>query len=184
MSARTNILLEDGTNELEVIMFSVADEIFGINVLKVREIIQPIEITPIPKSHPNVEGVIRLREDVIPVVNLSKVLQLTPSKDSTKDKFIVAEFNQTLVAFHVHDVERIHRLSWEQIDKPDDLATGTEAYATGIISFNEKMAILLDFEKILVEINPDTGIDRKSTRLNSSHVAISYAVFCLKKKKH
>src|SRR5690625_5524699 len=61
-------------------------------------------------------------------------------------------------AFHVHDVERIHRLSWEQIDKPDDLATGTEAYATGIISFNEKMAILLDFEKILVEINPDTGI--------------------------
>lgn len=156
---QTDILLESGTNELEVVMFTIADETFGINVLKVREIIQPIPITPIPRSHPNVEGVIRLREEVIPVIDLAKVLNLEPSEDPKKDKFIVSELNQTLVAFHVHDVSRIHRLSWTQIEKPNEFSTGTEAYAIGIIKLDEKMAFLLDFEKILVEINPDSGVN-------------------------
>ena len=156
---QTDIFLESGTNELEVVMFTIADETFGINVLKVREIIQPIPITPIPRSHPNVEGVIRLREEVIPVIDLAKVLNLEPSEDPKKDKFIVSELNQTLVAFHVHDVSRIHRLSWTQIEKPNEFSTGTEAYAIGIIKLDEEMAFLLDFEKILVEINPDSGVN-------------------------
>lgn len=159
MINQTDILLESGTNELEVVMFTVAEETFGINVLKVREIIQPIPITPIPKSHPNVKGVMRLREEVIPVIDLSKVLNLPPSKNPKQDKFIVSELNQTLVAFHVHDVSRIHRLSWEQIEKPNELSTGTEAYAIGIIKLEEEMALLLDFEKILVEINPASGVN-------------------------
>lgn|SRR5690625_1393350 len=159
MAINTDILLESGTNELEVVMFTVAGETFGINVLKVREIIQPIPITPIPKSHPNVRGVMRLREEVIPVIDLSKVLNLPPSENSKQDKFIVSELNQTLVAFHVHDVSRIHRLSWEQIEKPNEFSTGTEAYAIGIIKLDEEMAILLDFEKILVEINPESGVN-------------------------
>jgi len=159
MAIHTDILLESGTNELEVVMFTVAGETFGINVLKVREIIQPIPITPIPKSHPNVSGVIRLREEVIPVIDLSKVLNLPPSENSKQDKFIVSELNQTLVAFHVHDVSRIHRLSWKQIEKPNEFSAGTEAYAIGIIKLDEEMAILLDFEKILVEINPESGVN-------------------------
>lgn len=159
MAIHTDILLESGTNELEVVMFTVAGENFGINVLKVREIIQPIPITPIPKSHPNVSGVIRLREEVIPVIDLSKVLNLPPSENSKQDKFIVSELNQTLVAFHVHDVSRIHRLSWKQIEKPNEFSAGTEAYAIGIIKLDEEMAILLDFEKVLVEINPESGVN-------------------------
>lgn len=74
-SEQTDILLETGTNELEVVTFMLGAGIYGINVLKVREIINAVEeVTFIPNSHANVEGVIRVREEVLPVVNLAKVL--------------------------------------------------------------------------------------------------------------
>ncbi len=76
MGSQTDILLQSGTNELEVVMFQIGTGLFGINVLKVREIINAMEVTPIPNSHPNVEGIIRLRDEVLSVVNLAKVLNL------------------------------------------------------------------------------------------------------------
>src|SRR5699024_2917200 len=123
-AAQTDILLESGTNELEVIMFEIGSGTFGINVLKVREIINAVEVTSIPNSHENVEGVIRLREEVLPVVNLAKVLGLQKSSTPEKDKFIIAELNQVKIAFRVHHVSRIHRISWEQIEKPTELSAG------------------------------------------------------------
>src|SRR5690625_460760 len=109
MGIQTDILLESGTNELEVIMFEIGTSIFGINVLKVREIINAMEVTSIPNSHENVEGIIRLREQVLPVVNLAKVLHIENSTNPLQNKFIIAELNQIQVAFRVHDVSRIHR---------------------------------------------------------------------------
>lgn len=159
MSNRNDILLESGTNEVEIVMFSVAGEQFGINVLKVREIINYLPITPIPNAHQNVEGIIQLREEVIPVVSLSKVLNLPESDTLEQDKFIIAELNRMKVAFHVHQVSRIRRLSWQQIEKPTELSAGQQAYAIGIIKLDEEMSLLLDFEKIIVEINPDSGVN-------------------------
>ena len=153
-----DILLESGTNELEVIMFQIGTGTFGINVLKVREIINPLPITGTPNAHQNVEGVIRLRDEVIPVVNLAKVLNLPHSEDPKGDKFIISELNQMKVAFHVHSVSRIHRISWEQIEKPDELSAGEQAYTIGIIKLEGEMSLLLDFEKIVVEINPESGV--------------------------
>src|SRR5699024_9234880 len=150
-AAQTNILLESGTNELEVVMFEIGTGIFGINVLKVREIINAVEITPIPNSHENVEGVIRLREEVLPVVNLAKVLGISESENPEQDKFIIAELNQLKIAFRVHHVSRIHRISWEQIEKPSELSSGEQAYAIGIIKLENQMSVLLDFEKVVVE---------------------------------
>ena len=91
---QSDILLESGTNELEVVMFNVGSGTFGINVLKVREIIVATEITKIPNAHPNVEGIIRLREEVLPVVDLGKVLGLGESAEPEKDKFIIGELNK------------------------------------------------------------------------------------------
>ena len=108
---QNDILLESGTNELEVVMFQIGLGTFGINVLKVREIINPLHITDTPNAHKHVEGVIRLREEVIPVVDLAKVLNLPNSAEPEKDKLIIAELNQMKVAFHVHSVSRIHRIS-------------------------------------------------------------------------
>lgn len=155
---KQEILLESGTNELEVIMFSIGTGVFGINVLKVREIIHAQKVTPVPQSHPNVEGVIQLREEVLPVIHLSKVLGLEDNPHPENDRFIVTELNKQRLAFRVHEVERIHRISWEQIERPDDLSAGEQAYAIGIISIEDEISILLDFEKVVVEINPTAGV--------------------------
>lgn len=157
-SEQTDILLESGTNELEVVTFMIGTGTYGINVLKVREIINALEVTEIPNSHANVEGVIRVREEVLPVVNLAKVLELNDSDDSVKDKFIIGELNQIKVAFRVHHVSRIHRISWEQIEKPTELSAGSQAYAIGIIKLGEQLSVLLDFEKVMVEIDENSGI--------------------------
>lgn len=159
---QTNILLESGTNELEVVMFKVGSGDFGINVLKVREIINAMEVMPIPNAHEHIEGLIRLREEVLPVVNLAKVLGIPESENPDKDKFIIAELNQLKIAFRVHHVSRIHRISWEQIEKPTELSAGQQAYAIGIIKLEDKMSILLDFEKVVVEINPQSGVNVES----------------------
>src|SRR5690625_2590881 len=165
MNNQTNILLESGTNELEIVMFQVGSGLFGINVLKVREIINAVDVTVIPNSHPNVEGIIRLREEVLPVVNLAKVLEVPESENPENDKFIISELNQIKIAFRVHHVSRIHRISWEQIEKPTELSAGDQAYAIGIIKLENEMSILLDFEKVVVEIDPKAGVNVESLKV-------------------
>lgn len=159
-----NILLESGTNELEIIMFSVGQGLFGINVLKVREIIQPLPIVKVPNSHRFVEGIINLRDEVIPVVNLALVLKETPSEDPKGDKFIVTEINQIKIAFRVQDISRIYRFSWKDIHKPDELSSSEQTYAIGYSQIEEDIIILLDFEKVLVEINPRLGVNMEQLK--------------------
>lgn len=165
MKNQTDILLESGTNELEIVMFQIGGGLFGINVLKVREIINAVAVTPIPNSHKNVEGIIRLRDEVLPVVNLAKVLDIPPSENPDNDKFIIAELNKIKIAFRVHHVSRIHRISWEQIEKPTELSAGDQAYAIGIIKLENEMSILLDFEKVVVEIDPKSGVNVDSLKV-------------------
>ena len=94
MENHKGILLESGTNELEIVEFEVGHNKFGINVIKVKEIIQPIPVTFIPHSHPYVEGIIQLRGEVLPVVDMVKVLGLSLAERNPQQKFIVAEFNK------------------------------------------------------------------------------------------
>ncbi|GIN61336.1 chemotaxis protein CheV [Robertmurraya siralis] len=159
MEINKGILLESGTNELEMVEFSIGQNKFGINVIKVKEIINPVAITQIPHSHQNVEGIIELRGEVLPVVNVAAALGFPPSANPELDKFIVAEFNKQKVVFHVHSVTQIHRISWDQIEKPSDMYQGTDSQVIGVVKINSEMVLLLDFEKIVVEINPDSGIN-------------------------
>jgi two-component system, chemotaxis family, chemotaxis protein CheV len=151
------ILLESGTNELEIVEFEVANNKFGINVIKVKEIIQPTAVIPIPHSHPHVKGLIQLRGEVLPVVDMARVLGVV-EEESKKSKYIVAEFNQQKVIFHVHNVTQIHRISWNQIEKPSEMYSGMHSGIIGVIKRNDSMILLLDFESIMLEINPETGI--------------------------
>lgn len=158
------ILLESGTNELEIVEFEVANNKFGINVIKVKEIIQPIPVTFIPHVHPHVEGIIQLRGEVLPVVDMLKVLGLNHLQHGPQQKYIVAEFNKQRVVFHVDNVTQIHRISWNQIEKPSDMYQGGVSQVIGVIKHNEEMILLLDFEKIMVDINPDSGISVESVK--------------------
>lgn len=164
MDQQKGILLESGTNELEIVEFSVGQNKFGINVIKVKEIIQPIKVTKIPHAHPNVDGIIDIRGEILPVVNIAKALGFEPSNDQRSEKFIVTEFNQTKVVFHVHSVTQIHRISWDRIEKPTSMYQGLDSQVTGVVKINEEMVLLLDFEKIVVDINPESGINIESIK--------------------
>ncbi|MGG3914516.1 chemotaxis protein [Bacillus sp. es.034] len=157
LNQSNGILLESGTNELEIVEFEVQNNKFGINVIKVKEIIQPTAVTPIPHAHPHVKGLVQLRGEVLPVVDMARVLG-TEEEETTKSKYIVAEFNQQKVIFHVHNVTQIHRISWNQIEKPSEMYSGVHSGIIGVIKREESMILLLDFESIMLEINPETGI--------------------------
>lgn len=152
------ILLESGTNELEIVEFEVGYNKYGINVIKVKEIIQPIPVTVIPHAHPHIEGIIQLRGEVLPVVDMLKVLGVPNGKYSDQHKYIVADFNKLRVVFHVDNVTQIHRISWTQIEKPSDIYQGNTNQVIGVVKIGETMILLLDFEKIMLDINPDSGI--------------------------
>lgn len=153
-----NILLEAGTNELEIVEFSIGENKFAINVMKVKEILNPVSVVAIPHAHPFVKGIMELRGEVLPVIDVAKALGLPESGQPQLDKFIVAEFNQQKTVFHVHAVSQIHRISWSQIEKPSEMYQGTESQVIGVIKLQGQMVLFLDFEKMLYEINPDSGI--------------------------
>ncbi|MCM3123506.1 chemotaxis protein [Mesobacillus sp. AQ2] len=154
----SSILLESGTNELEIVEFGIGQNKFAINVMKVKEILNPVPVVEIPQSHPFVEGIMELRGEVLPVINVASALGLPQSANPQMDKFIVAEFNRQKTVFHVHTVSQIHRISWTQIEKPSDLYQGQESQVIGVIKLGGEMVLFLDFEKILLEINPDSGV--------------------------
>ena len=113
----TNILLESGTNELEVLEFTLGDNYYGINVAKIREILTYQQVTPVPNAHPCVEGIFMPRDTMMTVIDLKKCLGMEPSEK--KGLFIITNFNKLNIAFHVDEVIGIHRVSWEDIIKPD-----------------------------------------------------------------
>ncbi|KMY53462.1 MULTISPECIES: chemotaxis protein [Bacillaceae] len=158
MNNDNGILLESGTNELEIVEFEVCGNKYGINVIKVKEIIQPVAVTFIPHAHEHIEGIIQLRGEVLPLVDMAKVLGLPGGKTGETDKYIVTEFNKQKVVFHVQNVTRIHRISWEDIEKPSDMYQGGSSQVIGVIKINGEMILLLDFEKVIVDINPESGI--------------------------
>ncbi len=153
----TKILLENGTNELEVLEFLLDGNSYGINVAKVKEIIAYEPVTPVPNAHPSIEGIFMPRETMITAINLKNCLQRGEYK---KDGlFIITNFNKLDIAFHVDNVVGIHRVSWGDIIKPDaTVSTTEEGVATGIIKYDDKLIIILDFEKIVSDINPETGL--------------------------
>lgn len=153
----TKILLENGTNELEVLEFIVDGNSYGINVAKIREIIPYAPITPVPNSHPSVEGIFMPRDDMITAIDLRNCLQRGQSQPG--GLFIITSFNKLDIAFHVDSVVGIHRVSWVDIIKPGaTVTTAEDGISTGIIKINGKLIIILDFEKIITDINPETGL--------------------------
>ncbi|BDF35671.1 chemotaxis protein CheV [Lachnospiraceae bacterium] len=157
--ANTEILLESGTNEIEIMEFTIYDELYGINVAKVREIMMTDKIKPVPHSHDAVEGIFKPRDIMLTVVDLPYYLTGQKTEPQPKDLFMVTNFNQMHIAFRVHTVVGIQRISWADIKKPDKtLNGGEEGLATGIAQCGKELITILDFEKIVADIAPETGI--------------------------
>lgn len=153
----TKILLENGTNELEVLEFELDNNSYGINVAKIKEIITYQPVTPVPNAHPSIEGIFMPRDTMITAIDLKNCLQRGVSQPG--GLFIITNFNKLDIAFHVDTVKGIHRVSWQDIIKPGaTVSSADESVSTGIVKLEDGLVIILDFEKIVTDINPETGL--------------------------
>ena len=156
---QTKILLESGTNELEIMEFTVGGELFGINIAKIREIMRAQETKRMPNSHNFVEGIFKQRGEVITVIDLAKCLNIERTENKSHDIFILTHFNKLNFAFRVESVVGIDRVSWEDIKKPDKVIySGEDSVATAIAEYKDRLITILDFEKIIADISPETSI--------------------------
>lgn len=158
MTEKSEILLESGTNEIEIMEFTIAGNLYGINVAKVDEIMLCQPVKEMPHTHPAVEGIFKPRETVITVLNLPRYLGYE-SELQEKDLFIITNFNKMHIAFRVHTVIGISRISWTAIQKPDKTISGAgDSVATGIAQCDGELVTILDFERVVAEIAPETSI--------------------------
>lgn len=156
---KEGILLESGTNEIEIMKFTVQGEFYGINVAKVKEIMMAAKVKAMPHAHPAVEGIFKPRDTLITVIDLGYYLTGEYLEHGSRDLFIVTNFNKMTVAFRVQSIEGISRISWKDIQKPDKtLNHGEEGVATGIAQCAGELVTILDFEAIVAEIAPETSI--------------------------
>lgn len=149
---RKGILLETGTNEFEIVEFSIGKVNYGINVAKVREVIQRTPVTAMPQAHPYIDGLFTLRGKAIPLVNLPRCLNLMTNGDDAKN-IIVTEINNYDIGFLVENVSRIHRISWKDMEPSPEV--GDQSRVVGIVKMPNRIVLLLDFETIIAEINPE-----------------------------
>ncbi|RIK79709.1 MAG: hypothetical protein DCC68_12660 [Planctomycetota bacterium] len=146
------ILLESGTNELEVLVFNIGEFCFGINVAKVREVFPRGNITALAKAHPSVRGVFRLRDQVIPCVSLVDHLGIEATGADAESTTILTDFNQQQTAFLVDRVERIHRLSWEKVMGMPPLESLRQTPVTAVVHCDGRLVVMLDFEMIIDQV--------------------------------
>jgi two-component system, chemotaxis family, chemotaxis protein CheV len=151
----SNILLESGTGEVEVLEFVIDDKFYAINVMKIKEVIESTKVTKVPDAHPAIAGLILCRGEIITLIDLKYILENHKNNDE-KSKTIICEFNKVKVAFKIDNIVGVHRIGWDKIMKPDDISSNS--LVIGNILINQKILLLLDFEKIVTDINPSTGI--------------------------
>lgn len=146
------ILPESGINELELLVFDVADYTFGINVAKVREVLSATEITSLPRAHSSIRGMFRLRNNVIPCVSLLDHLGIESQRENPESTMILTDFNQQQTAFLVDEVERIHRLGWENILSVPGLEALAHTPVTALARCDDRLIVMLDFEMIFDDV--------------------------------
>ncbi|WP_417704931.1 chemotaxis protein CheV [Rheinheimera aquimaris] len=144
-----------GQNRLELLLFKlVGRQRYGINVFKVREVLQCPPLTAIPKRNKYVRGIAHIRGQTISVIDLSLAIG-DKAIDNTKDCFIIiAEYNRSVQGFLVNSVERIININWEAIMPPPKGTTGKQSYLTAVTEIDKELVEILDVEKILEEISP------------------------------
>lgn len=148
-----------GQNRLEILMFRLSGrQKFAINVFKVQEVVQLPKMTLMPHRHSSVCGVVNLRGQTLPVIDLSRAIGLRPLVPDANSTIIVTEYNRSIQAFLVGGVDRILNLNWEDVLPPPTTA-GRQHYLTAITKVENQLVEVIDVEKVLAEIVPyDTSI--------------------------
>jgi len=139
--------------------FTMAGDSFGINVAKVTEIMRAVKITPMTLSHPCIDGVFKPRDKLVTIINLPRYMALRESENPEHDMFMLTNFDNVSAAFLVHTVEGMHRISWNKVERPSSIIYGSnDSVITGTTKIGNKIITIIDFEKVLYDINPETGL--------------------------
>ena len=145
-----------GQNRLELLLFRLdGPQLYGINVFKVREVLQCPKLTLIPKSHPVVCGVASIRGATIPILDLAMATGAGALKDQSNPFVIITEYNTKTQGFLVRSVERIVNMNWEDIHPPPK-GTGHDHYLTAVTRMDEQLVEIIDVEKVLAEVSPSS----------------------------
>lgn len=155
MKDKKGILLESGTGEVEILEFVVANKHYAINVIKTKEIFQVNNITKIPKTSSSIAGMTLIRGKAITLIDLKHVLEKERVANIEKSMALFCQFNRTEVAFVVDKVIGIHRIGWNQIEKPDGIVS--DSNVIGNIIMDDNILMLLDFEKIFMDMRTSYG---------------------------
>ena len=143
---------------LQLVTFSIGEEEFGVNILKVQEIIRTMEITKVPRAPEFVEGVINLRGKVIPVVNMRTRFHLHPVEHDANTRIVVMEFNQKIVGFLVDGVSEVLRIPASTVEAAPPVVCGIGSeYIRGVGKLEGRLLILLDLDTLLSDMNADAG---------------------------
>lgn len=155
----TKILLDSTQGELEILEFIVNDVHFGINVAKVQEIVVKQKVTPIPASAFGVRGVFNIRDGLYSVIDLGLILFNRETELTNKTYYMLCNFNAQRNSFIVDSVVGIKRVAWSSLMKPDNILSGSEtSNIIGILNLDNDIISVLDFEKIVTDINPSSGL--------------------------
>lgn len=151
-----------GENRLELLMFRLRGrQLFAINVFKVQEVVKLPVLRAIPHSHPYIKGVAHLRQQTVPVIDLSAAIGSGPLTDMANANLIVAEYNRSVQAFLIGAVDRIINLNWELI-LPPPKGTGRSHFLTAITRVEDQLVEILDVERVLADIIPyNTKVSEK-----------------------
>lgn len=157
------ILLETGTNEVEILEFFLAGQSFGINVAKVLQIVpfEAEDFTETPDTPGEMPGVLLWRGETIPLLDLAKTLGKKKAEQPERPIALVTSFNNVVNAFLIDGVNRIHRVAWTDIQPTSQFLERYSARVTGSIHIEKKDILLVDFEYIIAEMFPDTGMAYK-----------------------
>ncbi|NCD25369.1 MAG: purine-binding chemotaxis protein CheW [Deltaproteobacteria bacterium] len=135
---------------LQLVTFSIGDEEFGVEILKVQEIIRMLEITKVPKAPPFVEGVINLRGKVIPILDLRKRFGLDSRSHDKNTRIIVIEISSMIVGFIVDSVSEVLRLPANTVEPPPPVVAGLDSdYISGVGKLEDRLLIMLDLNRLL-----------------------------------
>jgi len=158
---KQRILLESGTNEVEIAEIVLSGQRFGVNVAKIREFIpyEGIKVSRMPGSHPSILGVFLLRGKSIPFIDLVTHLNLPKSTQESWQVVVVTEFNNMVNAFYADEINRIHRVSWSEFKPLNQFLADNSPQITGSISLEGNEVLILDLEHIIGEIFPESIIN-------------------------
>ncbi len=165
MNPVENVILgETGSSEVQILEFCVGDSRYGIELPLVREMLQYRPVQPMPHTQSYVEGVICPRNELLTVIGLAAYLNHSSWEEHEQDIFIVAQVNERKIAFHVQRVIGVHQVPLAAIEKLDAAVFGGGAgLVTGIAKMNDSLITILDFGKIISDVDPHSGLQEDAS---------------------